>query len=82
MEEITGIPPAEALGRPGNEVIRALPGVPIDEIIATIAATDRLPLTKVSMVSKTGIPRQVFLRGERLRTGAGEVKGGHGAGAR
>jgi PAS domain S-box-containing protein len=75
MQEITGIPASEAVGQDGVKVVGSLKGVPVEEIVATVLATDRVPLTKVSVETRNGLTRQVFIRGERLRSGAGEVKG-------
>ncbi len=74
MEEITGIPASEAMGRNGAELLSTLKGVPVSELMATVETTGRLSLTKVPIEARNGTQRQAYVRGERLRSGAGKVK--------
>ena len=74
MAEITGIPERAAVGKKAGEVLAGLKDVPMAEIMATIKATERLPLTRVSFQAD-GAKRSVYVRGERLRSESREVTG-------
>lgn len=67
MAEITGVDTDTALGRPVDEVMKDFTGLPLQELLATVRATDRLPMTKIQLGLPGGGPtRALFLRGERL----------------
>lgn len=67
--EISGIPAADIVGKPVTALAGRVKGLPIEEIIATVRATDRLPLTKVTLELAGGVKRVIFVRGERLHGG-------------
>ncbi len=67
VAEITGVPEREALGRPMTEVATRFEGLPHRELLETVRATDRLPMTKIQLKLPGGITRSLFIRGERLR---------------
>ncbi len=75
VEDITGISAAEAMGQPIERVVARLKGLPAEELITTVRAMDRLPLTKVSLESAKGQKRVVYLRAERLHARGEELKG-------
>jgi PAS domain S-box-containing protein len=73
--EISGIKSEEAVGRTALELAPRLKGAPIAELVATVRAMDRLPLTKVVLETPTG-KRHLYLRAERLHGGeTSEVRG-------
>jgi class 3 adenylate cyclase len=75
MEQISGIAPADAVGRFGPEVVGKLKGLPTEEIISTVRATGRMPMTKVLVELPNGRKRHLFIRGERLRNAEGQGDG-------
>lgn len=66
MADITGITEQEAVGKLLVEVVKPLEGLPFQELLATVRATNRLPITKIQMKLPSGITRSAFIRGERL----------------
>jgi class 3 adenylate cyclase len=75
MEEITGIRAENALGETLGKVVAPLKGLPLGELVTTVEAMDRLPLTKVTLETAKGQKRVVYLRAERLLSKGEEVKG-------
>ncbi|MBX7100682.1 MAG: PAS domain S-box protein [Myxococcaceae bacterium] len=73
MEEVLGIPAAEAEGQPIDALVSArVKGVQVSELIERVRTLGRLPMTKLLFVTADGSQRHLYVRGERLRASADE----------
>lgn len=73
--EIMRLPTTSLNGKRIDAVFAAYQGIPIDQMIERVRATDRLPGTKLTFTTPTGEALTVLLRVERLRGGNDDVRG-------
>ena len=73
MEEILGIPAAQAEGQAIDDLVTAkVKGVQVSELIERVRTLGRLPMTKLLFVTADGTERHLYVRGERLRASPDE----------
>jgi len=73
--EILRLPTTSLNGRVVSEVFAAYDGLPVDQMIERVRSTDRLPGAKFSFTTPGGEHLTIFVRIERLRTEANDVRG-------
>lgn len=75
MEEILGIPLEKALGKPVEEGLAGIQGLPLRDMISTVRSVGRLPVTKLRVTLPSGRSRAMLVRAHRMYDASGAPEG-------
>jgi PAS domain S-box-containing protein len=75
MTRLSGIPAEQALGRPIEDVLASIEGIPFDEFMEQLRLHGEVGLRKLWVRFPTGIQRAVYVRGQSFLNKVGEQIG-------
>lgn len=76
LEELIGLRAEDVLGRNVQEALASISGIPHEEFITAVRSSGHLPLTKMHVRFGDGQSKHLFIRGEKLRSEAGDGREG------
>ena len=75
LEQLSGLPAAEVLGRPLDQIMHLVEGVPFEEMVAQVRSDGQVGLRKLRVRFHGGGERTIHMRGEPFTDDSGQRTG-------